>query len=58
MTNHPFTGYTPSMELMQRYADRVPFEKFVTHEYPLAQTEEAMLKSMEPEGCMKVVIVP
>ena len=58
MTNHPFTGYTPSMELMQRYADHFPFEKFVSHEYPLPQTESAMLKSMEPEECMKVVVVP
>ena len=58
MTNHPFTGYTPSMELMQRYADSFPFEKFVSHEYPLLQTESAMLKSMEPEECMKVVVVP
>ena len=57
MTNHPFTGYTPSMELMQRYAEVFPFEKFVTHEYPLATTEQALLKSMEPD-CMKVVVVP
>ncbi len=58
MTNHPFTGYTPSMELMQRYADSFPFEKFVSHEYPLLQTESAMLQSMQPEECMKVVVVP
>ena len=57
MTNHPFTGYTPSMELLQRHADLFPFEEFVTHEYPLDQTEEALLKSMEPD-CMKVVVVP
>ncbi|MEM7537334.1 MAG: zinc-binding dehydrogenase [Chloroflexota bacterium] len=57
MTNHPFTGYTPSMELLQRYADVFPFEKFVTHEFPLAQTEQAMLRSLEPD-CMKVVVVP
>lgn len=58
MTNHPFTGYTPSMELMQRHAELFPFEKFVSHEYPLLQTESAMLQSMEPEECMKVVVVP
>lgn len=58
MTNHPFTGYTPSMELMQRNTNRFPFEKFVTHEYPLAQTEMGMLKSMQPEQCMKVVVAP
>ena len=57
MTNHPFTGYTPSMALMRRYASVFPFETFVTHEYALERTEEALLKSMEPD-CMKVVIVP
>ena len=57
MTNHPFTGYTPSMKMMQKTADLFPFEEFVTHEYPLAETEAALLKSMEPD-CMKVVIVP
>ncbi len=57
MTNHPFTGYTPSMRLMQRYAERFPFQKFVTHEYPLVDTEQALLKSMERD-CMKVVVVP
>jgi len=57
MTNHPFIGYTPSMELLHRYADLFPFEKFVTHEYPLAQTEQALLKSMEPDS-MKVTVVP
>ena len=46
------------MELMQRYADRFPFEKFVSHEYPLLETESAMLKSMQPDECMKVVVVP
>ena len=57
ITNHPFTGYTPSMSLMQRYAERFPFEKFMTHEYPLVDTEQALLKSMETD-CMKVVVVP
>lgn len=57
MTNHPFTGYTPSMKTMQKYAHLFPFEKFVTHEYPLNLAEQAMLKSMDPD-CMKVVIVP
>jgi L-iditol 2-dehydrogenase len=57
ISNHPFTGYTPSMEMMKRTAHLFPYEKFVTHEYPLAETEQAVLRSMQPE-CMKVVIVP
>ena len=57
MTNQPFTGYKTSMQLMKKYAHHFPFERFVTHEYPLHQAEEALLRSMEPD-CMKVVIVP
>ncbi len=45
------------MKLMQRYAERFPFQKFVTHEYPLVDTEQALLRSMETD-CMKVVVVP
>ena len=57
MTNHPFTGYTSSMEMMHKYSHLFPFDKFVTHEYPLSQTEQALLQSMEPDS-MKVVVVP
>ncbi len=57
ITNHPFTGYTPSMKLMDKYERTFPFKRFVTHEYPLAETERGLLKSMEPD-CMKVVVVP
>jgi L-iditol 2-dehydrogenase len=57
MTNHPFTGYTPSMALLRQHSGRFPFEKFVTHRFPLDQTELALMKSMEPDS-MKVVITP
>jgi L-iditol 2-dehydrogenase len=57
MTNHPFTGYTPSLELLQRHADRFPFERFVTHEVPLQEMLAGLLQSMQPD-CMKVVVVP
>jgi threonine dehydrogenase-like Zn-dependent dehydrogenase len=57
MTNHPFTGYTPSMRMLQRTAHQFPYEKFVTHAYPLAQTEAALLRSMDPDT-LKVVVAP
>ncbi|MBN1399564.1 MAG: zinc-binding dehydrogenase [Anaerolineae bacterium] len=57
MTNHPFTGYTPSLQMMQRTAHLFPYDRFVTHVYPLAQTEEALLRSMQPDT-LKVVIAP
>jgi L-iditol 2-dehydrogenase len=57
MTNHPFIGYTPSMALLKQHADRFPFERFVTHRFPLDQAELALMKSMEPDS-MKVVVTP
>ena len=57
VTNHPFTGYGPSLELMRRYGHLYPFERIITHRYPLEEAEEALLRSMEPDT-MKVVITP
>lgn len=57
MTNHPFTGYVPSMELLEREADRFPLERFVTHEYPLARAREALARAQEGD-CLKVVLTP
>ena len=55
VTNHPYTGYGPSMRLMGRFAGAFPFERVVTHRYPVDRAEEALLKSMQPDS-MKVVI--
>ncbi len=55
ITNHPFTGYTPSMKMLHKHAATFPLESFVTHEFPLAEAEQALRKSMQPD-CMKVVI--
>jgi len=55
VTNHPFTGYGPSLRLMQRYGHLYPFEKIITHRYAIDQAEEAVLKSVKPDA-MKVVI--
>jgi len=57
LTNHPSTGYGPAMRLMERYADRYPFDEMVTHEFGLADAETAMRTSMSPES-MKVTMVP
>jgi threonine dehydrogenase-like Zn-dependent dehydrogenase len=57
VTNHPYTGYGPCMRLMERHAKDFPFERIVTHRYPVEQAEEALLKSMQPDS-MKVVLVP
>jgi threonine dehydrogenase-like Zn-dependent dehydrogenase len=57
LTNHPSTGYGPALRLLERYADRYPFEEMVTHTYGLEQAEQAMRMSMSPES-MKVAIAP
>jgi threonine dehydrogenase-like Zn-dependent dehydrogenase len=57
ITNHPFTGYTPSMNLMLRYADRFPFQSFITDRFRLEDAQKAVLRSMQPDT-MKVVLIP
>jgi L-iditol 2-dehydrogenase len=57
LTNHPYTKYEASLRLLQKYGRRFPFERIVTHRYPLAQAEAALLKSLEPDS-VKVVIQP
>ena len=57
LTNHPIIGYGPSLRLFEKYADIVPFDSIVTHEYALADADAAMHKSMSPESG-KVVINP
>jgi threonine dehydrogenase-like Zn-dependent dehydrogenase len=40
--------------MMWRNRDRFPFEKLITHRFPLEQAKEAMKKSFE-EDALKVV---
>lgn len=49
------TAYGPSMEGMERYQKHYPLAKFVSHYYPLEETEDALNFSMT-DDCMKVVI--
>lgn len=57
VTNHPFTGYGPSLKLMERYCDTFPFDQIVTHRFTLDRAEEGLKRSFEPDT-MKVVITP
>lgn len=56
-TNHPVTGFAPSLNLLHRYMDSFPLHKFVSHTYPIEQAEQAMQKALSEE-CMKVAIIP
>ena len=57
LSNHPFTAYRTSMEMMLRYQDRMPLDRFVTHRFPLDQAQEAMDAALGGQ-CMKVVFEP
>lgn len=57
MSNNAYTGYRPSMEMMVRTLDKLPWEKFISHRFPLEKAEEAIKTSMSPES-MKVIIKP
>ena len=57
ITNHPSTGYGPALTLMERHADRYPFEEMVTHQYALADAGRAMHMSMDTTS-LKVAMAP
>ena len=57
MVNHTHNSYRQMMEMMLRCKDQFPWEKYISHIYPLEKTGEAILKSMSLDS-MKVVIKP
>ena len=57
MVNHTHNSYRQMMDMMLRSLDQFPWEKFVSHIFPLEKTCEALYKSMEPDS-MKVAIRP
>ena len=57
LSNHPFTAYKPSMEMMLRYQDQLPLDRFVTHRFPLDKAQEAIDTALAGE-CLKVVFAP
>jgi len=56
-SNHPHTGYYPAMKMMMKYRKEFPFEKLITHIFPLDKAKEALKKSFEPD-CLKVMFKP
>jgi L-iditol 2-dehydrogenase len=57
ITNHPSTGYGPALTLLERFAERYPFDEMVSHEFGLDDVDLAMRTSMSPES-LKVAMVP
>ena len=57
LSNHPFTGYGTSMDLLLRAQDRFPLHEFISHRFPLEEAERAMQCALSAES-MKVVFAP
>lgn len=58
-TNHPPLGYLPSLKLMEKFAKFFPpFERLVTHKFPLEEAAKAMEVSLDTDRTLKVAIVP
>lgn len=57
LSNHPFTGYGPSMDLLLRFQHSMPLRDFVTHRFSLDQAQQAMDTALGMD-CMKVVFAP
>lgn len=57
LSNHPYTGYRASMDLLLRYMDTMPLDSFVTHRYGLDDAQTAMDTALSME-CMKVCFAP
>jgi len=57
MTNHTHNSYRQMMEMMVRTKERFPWDKFVSHVYPLDKAVDALYKSMTLDS-MKVAIKP
>lgn len=56
-TNHPFDGYYAAFDAMWRYRERFPWEKLITHCFPLEQCEEAMEQAFKSDA-LKVEFIP
>lgn len=57
MTNHTHNSYRQMMNMMVRSLNQFPWDKYVSHVYPLDKAVDALYKSMTLD-CMKVVIKP
>jgi len=58
LTNHPPTGYVPSMRLLARNQHRYPLHKFVTHTFPVNEIQAAMDTAFDLDRSLKVAVVP
>lgn len=57
ITGMPYPAYGSALKVMQRYNNKIPFEKLVTHKFRLEEAERAMKTAINGR-CLKVVITP
>ena len=57
MVNHTHNSYHQMMDMMLRTLHQFPWERFVSHIFPLDRAADALLQSMRPDS-MKVAIRP
>lgn len=57
MSNHAHNSYRACMEMMERSLDWFPWDRFISHRFPLEKAQLAVETSMSDES-MKVVIEP
>lgn len=57
LSNHPYTGYGASMQLLLRAREQLPLTDFISHRFPLAEAERAMSAALSPDS-LKVAFAP
>jgi threonine dehydrogenase-like Zn-dependent dehydrogenase len=53
-TNHPHDGYYRAFEMMWRHRESFPWERLITHRFPLSEAQQAVETAYKPEA-LKVV---
>ena len=56
-TNHPHDGYYRAFEMMWRHRESFPWERLITHRFPLSEGQQAVETAYKPEA-LKVVFTP
>ncbi len=50
--------YDATLRMLAEHHERVPFDRAVTHRFPIERADEAMQTALRADDAMKVVIVP
>jgi L-iditol 2-dehydrogenase len=56
-TGYYSSGFDTAVRLLEANAGKIPFERVVTHEFPLSKAQEA-LEAARGQECVKAVLIP